>query len=122
MTEHSYEEIYGAAIDLLAGRERSGIQIDQFIHFRMSVADLLYHRELLARGITPSQEGLRENQHDSDLFQEVFWDLFRQGIIMLGSANVSDAFPFLGSVLVEKDFLNKIRTHIFFMMCPAMNE
>jgi hypothetical protein len=115
MTEHSYEEIYQVALDLLAGRETPRYQADQFLHFRMGIAEVFNRRELAARGVTQIPPGNPpENQHDADLCQEVFWDLFRQGIIVLGSANVNDAFPFFRVSSYGKRFLEQNQNPYFF--------
>ena len=114
-TDHSYEEIYQTAVDLLSGRERPTIQLDQFLHLRLSVATLLYQRELTAQGSPPrSDERPHENEHDSEIFNEVFWDLFRQGIITLGTASGHEGYPFFRIGSYGKKFLEQNQRPYFF--------
>lgn len=88
--DHSYEEIRKATIDILSGRERSSFQPNQFVHLRIGVAEVIQKRD----GTPPSQGTAHLSQNDQDLFQEVFWDLFRQNIITLGtSGDPSAAYP-----------------------------
>jgi len=89
----SYEEIRKAALDLLSGREKTSIEISQYINFQNAVAELLKKRE-------PSSISIRSGGNavlltkDRDIFLEVFWDLFRQGIITLGLDDRNPQFPF----------------------------
>ncbi len=115
MTEHSYEEIYQVALDLISLRETTRYPVNQFLYFRMGIAEVFNRRELASRGISEIPPGNPpENQHDADLCQEVFWDLFRQGIITLGSANVSDAFPYFRVSTYGKKFLEQNQSPYFF--------
>ncbi|OPY37337.1 MAG: hypothetical protein A4E35_01252 [Methanoregula sp. PtaU1.Bin051] len=90
--DHSYEEIRKATLDILSGRERSSFTPNQFVHLRIGVAEVLHKRD----GTTthPGQREPQLTQNDQDLFQEVFWDLFRQNIITLGtSGDPNAAYP-----------------------------
>lgn len=90
--DHSYEEIRKATLDILAGRERSSFTPNQFVHLRIGVAEIIRKRDGLAPDPSRSEEQLSQN--DRDLFQEVFWDLFRQNIITLGtSGDPNAAYP-----------------------------
>jgi hypothetical protein len=105
---HSYEEIRAAAFEVLSGRFKSTFGAGQFINFRISVAEAL-----LARSGTPRHPGSFGNQaeldyQEAEIFLEVFWDLFRQGITTLGSDNANPNFPFfrltaLGRKIVEAE-------------------
>jgi hypothetical protein len=93
MKDHTYEEIRSAAIDRLSDREpRYSYQADQFLNFRAEVAAIINKRDPCP--IPDSGRPPNLSSSDNDLFQEVFWDLFRQGIITLGSSNSSEGYPF----------------------------
>jgi hypothetical protein len=104
---HSYEEIRAAVLDVLAGREKNlPYQVDQFAHLGIAVAEVLARRE----GTTPQTSGSRAplqlSSADGETFLEVFWDLFREGIVTLGLNNSNREFPFfrvsrLGQRLIE---------------------
>ena len=84
--EHSYEEIRNATLDILANREKTAYSPDQYEHLAIGVAEVFARRE--AR---PDEKGSRHDRHhlspaDSELFLEVFWNLFREGIITLGKS------------------------------------
>lgn len=80
--EHSYEEIRRVIINLLIGRRRASWGINQFENLRLSVEDIF------------KEEGSHLSRTDNEIFREVFWDLFRQGIITLGSNDANREFPF----------------------------
>jgi len=86
---HSYEEIRKAALDILAEREKHNAYPTQYENLRLDVGSILEERETGKRPLQPSM-----SQEDSELFLEVFWDFFRQGIITLGMDNSSREFPF----------------------------
>ena len=113
--DHTYEEIRKVAIELLAGREPHRYNLDQYVHFRLSVAEVINRRESAAMGNPPPQNGTpRQSEHDADIFQEVFWDLFRQGFIMLGTASGNDAFPFFRVTSYGKKLLEHNQDPYFF--------
>lgn len=87
--DHSYEEIRKAAIDILTEREIPPYEPSQYEHLRLGVGSVLEERD---SGQRPQQPTL--SYEDSDKFLEVFWDLFRQGIITLGMDNSNRNFPF----------------------------
>lgn len=92
--EHSYEEIRNAAIDILAEREKTQYGASQYANLEASVAEVLQKRDLQANP-PHSYHGQPDLSHaDALLFQEVFWDLFRQGITTLGLDRANKAFPF----------------------------
>ena len=90
--EHSYEEIRKATVDILAGREESNLKPNQYVHLRIGVAEVLRKRDGLPRDPFRGEPSL--SKHDESLFQEIFWDIFRQGIITLGTENdPNTAYP-----------------------------
>lgn len=89
---HSYEEIRDVVLDLLSGREGGGQGINQFEHLARAVA-LVFER----RGNGQQSSGNRSQQlavEEKELTRDVFWDLFRQGIITLGWNNSNPNYPF----------------------------
>lgn len=93
--DHSYEEIRQAAIDILAGREKTGSGSTDYNKFEDSVAEVLSKRDRISED---NQEHRNEryftlSYFDKDSFMEIFWDLFRQGIITLGCDPSNNEFP-----------------------------
>jgi hypothetical protein len=85
---HSYEVIRDAVIATLIRFDNPRVTPLQYDTIRREVAILLNTRE-----------GLQEEDRLSDeailIYHDVFWDLFRQGIINLGyPQNIHDSFPF----------------------------
>jgi hypothetical protein len=110
--DHSYEEIRAAALDVLAGREPSPFELNQYEHLNIAVAHVFARREnpaLLHQG----GSGDIVSRADAHLFQEVFWDLFRQGIITLGFNNANRAFPFFRLSRVGKRIIENQDTYFF---------
>src|SRR2546421_375743 len=85
---HSYEEIRDVVIALLAGREGSQHNLEQFEGLKTAMAEVFERR-------SGRQTGGRFSisRADSDIFREVFWDLFRQGIITLGLDDANPQYP-----------------------------
>ena len=88
---YSYEEIRAAALDILADRERPRYPPNQYNHLSLGVAAVL-----AKRGGIPDQPAGREPRLSAaaeELFMDVFWDLVRQGIIILGHDRNNNGFP-----------------------------
>jgi len=89
---YTYEEIRDAAVDILAGRVN--ITAKQYDHLKHGVGEVLIYRKT---GAYPNQyyDDVMSSSN-SDIFLEVFWDLFRQGIITLGLNDLKGnrQFPF----------------------------
>jgi len=91
--DHSYEEIRKAVIDILAGKEKSTYKSEQYQHLRTGVAEVLQKGDGTPQDL--KHQGAHLSHNDNDLFQEIFWDLFRQNIITLGNrADPNVAYPF----------------------------
>jgi hypothetical protein len=90
-TNHSYEEIRDVVLDLLARRaEGAGYDLNQFNHLKLGVGAVF-----LSRATGQQHSGhTQPSNHDSDLVLEVFWNLFREGIITLGLNDSNPNFPF----------------------------
>jgi hypothetical protein len=92
--DHSYEEIRAAALDVLAGREQVPYEPSQYQHISIGVAEVFARRERPVSETTGSRQPFHLSPADRELFLEVFWDLFRQGIITLGLNDSNREFPF----------------------------
>src|SRR5229473_5904342 len=95
--DHSFEEIRSAALDLLAGRERAAYDLSQYQNLLVGVAEVFARREANPQPreyqgggtIGPSLSSA-----DREVFLEVFWSLFREGIITLGFNDANREFTF----------------------------
>lgn len=91
--DHSYEEIWQVALDILAQKEKIPFSNTQFVEFRNNVAHVLKKRDESASGCSIEHSTFTDS--DSSYFQEIFWELFRQGIITLGTEqDPYRAYPF----------------------------
>lgn len=91
--DHSYEEIRQAALDILSGKEQPNCTNNQYVNFRQNIADVLKKRE--EQTIGQPIQNFSFSIQDDKYFQEVFWDLFLQRIITLGTENnPNQSFPF----------------------------
>lgn len=90
--DHSYEEIRKVALNVLAERETGVYGFSQYEHLKTTVAEVFFRRE--NSGKQPVGES-RLSAGDREIFLEVFWDLFRQGIITLGLNDSNPNFPWL---------------------------
>lgn len=86
---HSYEEIRKVAIELLAGHESPTYALTQYENFRLNVGGVFARRV----GIEGDPQHPPLDREDNEIFLEVFWYLFRQGIITLGLNHHSPNFP-----------------------------
>ena len=95
--DHSYEEIRSAALDLLAGRERGTYSLSQYGELLSGVGEVFQRREGPPQQSTPQIFGRGNTSlsaKDRETFLEVFWSLFREGIITLGLNDSNREFPF----------------------------
>ena len=96
--KHSYEEIRDVVLDILAGREAVGSDVKEYQSLARGVADVLLRRgaydapQKASHFVSPEPAPL--SAHDADLFLEVFWALFREGVITLGWDDRNREFPF----------------------------
>ena len=118
IVDHTYEEIRAAVLDILAGREKTPpYEPTQFENLSIGAAEVFARRERPVAEHKSSRQGLSSN--DSDAFLEVFWDLFREGIITLGLNNSNREFPHcrvsrLGKKLIENQdtyFFHDVSTY-----------
>jgi hypothetical protein len=107
--DHSYEEIRAAALDVLAGREKPAYEATQYVNLSRGVAEAFLRRQIgEATALNQMRSGSMPqlSRNDAEVYLEVFWDLFRQGIITLGLNDSNPEFPFfhvskLGSKIIS---------------------
>jgi hypothetical protein len=96
--DHTFEEIRSAALDLLAGRERASYDLTLYQNLLIAVAEVFARREGGSQDRRYQGQGLfgpaTLSQNDRELFLEVFWTLFREGVITLGLNDANREFPF----------------------------
>lgn len=90
---HTYEELRAAALDILAGREKVPYDPSQYEHLSLGLGQVFARRE---GRIQPGHHGATYplDAQDKELLLELFWDLFRQGVISLGMNDSNREFPF----------------------------
>lgn len=86
---HSYEEIRDVALDILAGRENVQYPAVTYEQIKLGIAEVFARREGRPCEGLPSHL----DRAESETYLEVFWELFRQGILTLGSNNANREFP-----------------------------
>jgi hypothetical protein len=106
---HSYEELRSVAVDILAGRESVEHDPSQYEHLKIGIAEVLARRAGQPRDARPRNL----DRADSDLYLEVFWDLFRQGVITLGSNDANRDFPHCRVSELGKRILANPRSYFF---------
>jgi hypothetical protein len=93
--KHSYEEIRDAAFHVLSGSVRPDYSLDRYHHLKIEVGKVLDARDELPP--KPPRSYAADDAlttEDAETLREVFWDLFRQGIVTLGKDESDNAFPF----------------------------
>jgi hypothetical protein len=114
--EHTYEEIRKAAIDILAGREKCSYDPSQYEHLKIGIAEVFERREQSTNSsagnyLTGGRATL--SSHDAEIFLEVFWDLFRQGIITLGMNDSNREFPWFRLSEIGKRIIENQEIYFF---------
>ncbi|HHT9104923.1 MAG TPA: hypothetical protein ACFYD7_03525 [Candidatus Wujingus californicus] len=92
---HSYEEIRSATFEVLSGRNSTSCSLDEYCHLKIEVGKALDKYDGLPPkppSTYPADNAL--TKEDAETLGEVFWDLFRQGILTLGKDEYNNAFPF----------------------------
>lgn len=109
---HSHEEIRSAALDIISGRESVAYEATQYESLRLGIGEVFARREGKLQqghfGATYPLDGA-----DSETFLEVFWDLFRQGIITLGLNNSNREFPFFRVSKLGKQIADSNSVYFF---------
>lgn len=91
---HTYEEIRSVVLDILAHREGTRYPPTQYSHLELGVAEVFQRRgEQIRVGVLIGAGDPRLDPADADLTLEVFWNLFREGVITLGLNSANREFP-----------------------------
>jgi len=111
---HTYDEIRAAAIDILLKREHVTYSPDQYEHLKSGIAEI-FQKRLGKNNENSFFYGHNEtlSSEDKDIFSEVFWDLFREGIITLGLNDSNKNFPFFRLSSYGKKILESKATYFF---------
>lgn len=114
MTNHSYEEIRAVILDIISGKKQVSYPPNQFRHLELGVAEILAKREDATQdtGIIGSR-GHPISQADKDLVLEVFWALFREGIITIGTNSANPEFPWFRLSAYGHKLIDNEQTYFF---------
>jgi hypothetical protein len=104
---HSYEEIRSVALDIISGREQVRIEASNYENLKYAIAKVFERREGYQSALP------RLDNQDSDIFREVFWDLFRQGIITLGLNDLNPQFPHFRATKLGKQIADSQSVYFF---------
>lgn len=117
--DHSFEEIRAAAIDLLARRETTTHDLSQYQTLLVGVGEVFGRRENPRGSAAQTYAGggffatATLSRNDQDLFLEVFWTLFREGIITLGMNDANREFPFFRVTQFGQRILSNQESYFF---------
>ncbi len=106
----SYEELRDITIAILAGKERTRHDPTQFSHLCYGAAEVLVRRGQYH--VDHFNEPKLRNA-ETELMQEVFWDLFHERIITLGLDSANAQFPFFRVSSNGKKFFQGLEQHFF---------
>jgi hypothetical protein len=112
--QHTYEEIRHVTLDILAGKVTTPHGRGQFDQIQRGVAQILRQRIESVGGHWDSSSGDGLNRADADAFLEVFWNLFRDGVITLGNTEAGQKnFPWCQVSALGKKVLETKGTYFF---------
>ena len=111
--DHTYEEIRNAVINILAGREKVANYPNQYSWLPGGVAEVFQRREGTSTDPSLLHQGPQLSAIDRELLREVFWELFRQGIITLGTNEANAQFPWFKVSLFGKTILDNQTPYFF---------
>ncbi len=122
--DHSFEEIRAAALDLLAGRERSAHDLTQYESLLTGVSEVFARRDGGSQSRTYQGGGFfgpSLSANDRELFLEVFWTLFREGIITLGLNDSNREFPFFRMTEFGRRIIKHQQAYFFHDLSSFVN-
>ena len=109
---HSYEEIRAVALDLLSGREKTDYSLNQYENLSVSIGRVFAQREGRVQAGHHGATYPLDN-YDRETFLELFWDLFRQGLISLGINDANRQFPFFHVTRLGKQIADSQSAYFF---------
>jgi len=112
--DHSFEEIRSVILDILAGREKARYGPSQFAHLKAGVAEVFQRREGSATQQSMVGSTPQLSCADRETVREAFWELFRQGVIMIGADDANQKFPFFSVTTYGKRVLDGADPYFFF--------
>jgi hypothetical protein len=93
-SDHSLEEVRAVTLDLLAGREKGTLPLTIYQHLLVGVGEVFLRRQNPSVRLTAGNPNFTYlSPSDREVFLDVFWSLFREGIITLGSNDANREFP-----------------------------
>lgn len=115
MPDHSYEEIRAIAVDLLRGRLKTEYENESTERLKANIALFLAAKDRGENLSTLSIYGRQErlSHADEQLADEVFWDLFRQGIVILGLNSTNPGLPWFRVTSLGKQILEQGEPYFF---------
>jgi hypothetical protein len=111
--DHSYEEIRNVVIDIVSGREKVAYPSNQYAHLLAGTAEVFQRREGSAASPSLLHHEPQLSSNDAELLREVFWDLFRQGVITLGCDNANREFPWFKVSSLGRKILENQNVYFF---------
>lgn len=90
LPQHTYEELRNTAVDILIGKEIVYELPNQFMGLAQALTEVFARRQDSKANI----HDYNLHQTDLELLRDVFWDLFRQGTIILGLNDLNPQWPF----------------------------
>lgn len=109
---HSYEELRDVILDLLSRQEKGGYGLNQYEHLATGVAEVFKRRGDGQQATTYGNPQL--DVEEKELTREIFWDLFRQGIITLGCNDSNQNYPFYRVSHYGQKVLDNQETYFFY--------
>jgi hypothetical protein len=90
---HSYEELRAIVIDILLGNEKIRNGAGNYRYLSDGVGEVLLRRGAPYTDMQQYSGDIRMDERDVELVRDVFWDLFRQGLITIGRDDMNDGWP-----------------------------
>lgn len=109
---HSYEELRSVALDILVGREKLPDKPSQYEELSSGIGQVLAQREGKIQ-LDHSGTTYPLDKQDKEIFLELFWDLFRYGIITLGLNDANREFPFFRLTRLGQKMAESQSTYFF---------
>jgi len=90
---HSYEELRAVVIDILLGKEKIKNGAGNYRYLSAGVGEVLVRRGAPYTDMQQYSGDIRMDDREVELVRDIFWDLFRQGLVTIGRDDMNDAWP-----------------------------